>query len=92
MTPSRLSAAFCSASRRPGIKSSVKSGAAAMPSSPATRPGRSSAASSMIQPPMLEPTSTCGPSATASSTATASSAQRPMVPSVKAPLDSPWPR
>ena len=51
--------------------------------------GISRASSSAIQPPMEEPTRTGGPVATASRTATASSAQRPMVPSVKAPDEAP---
>ena len=36
-------------------------------------------------------TTICGPRPKASNTATLSSSQRPMVPSVKAPADSPWP-
>ena len=42
--------------------------------------GRASAASSMIQPLMLEPTRICGPSVSESMTAIASSRQRPIVP------------
>ena len=47
--------------------------------------------SSAIQPPIDEPTTTCGPAQNRSNTATLSSSQRPMVPSAKAPPDSPWP-
>ena len=39
----------------------MKSGAAATPTSARTRSGRASASSSMIQPPMLEPTPRAGP-------------------------------
>ena len=69
----------------------MKSGAAAMPSSARTRSGRASAVSSMIQPPMLEPTTTSGPAVTRSTIARASSAQLPIVPSAKRPADWPWP-
>ena len=51
--------------------------------------GRASAASSMIQPLMLDPTRICLPSVSESMTATASSRQRPIVPSAKSPLDAP---
>ena len=43
------------------MRSSVKSGAAATPTRAAARSGRANATSSIIQPPMLEPTRTCGP-------------------------------
>ena len=70
----------CAASRRGHSKSSVASGAAAMPTRAWMRWGRASAASSMIQPPMLEPTRICGPWVSSSRTAIASPAQRPTVP------------
>ena len=47
--------------------------------------GRASATSSMIQPPMLEPTTSRGPAVGRSTIASASSAQRPIVPSAKSP-------
>ena len=40
---------------------------------------------------MDEPIATCGPAQQSRNTATLSSSQRPMVPSVKVPPDSPWP-
>ena len=49
----------------------------------------SRAISSASHPPMDEPTATCGPRQKASNTAKLSSSQRPMVPSVKLPPDSP---
>jgi hypothetical protein len=57
---------------------------------PATFSGRARAASSAIQPPMEEPTSTTGP-AIRSSTAQVSANQSPMQPSVKTPPLIPWP-
>ena len=57
-----------------------------------SRPGERLTHSALIQPPMLEPTRIWGPSVNWSRAAMASSAQRPMVPSAKAPLDWPWPR
>ena len=82
------------------ISSSVKSTAGAISTRPASEPGfapaaarrlSSRASSSASQPPIDEPTSTCGPLAKLSNTAALSSSQRPMVPSVNAPPDSPWP-
>ena len=73
-------------------RSSVKSGAAAIPTRARTRSGRASASSSMIQPPMLEPTTTWGPRVIRSTTASASAHQAPIVPSAKRPVDAPWPR
>src|SRR5579884_1787857 len=52
------------------------------------RDARARAASSMIQPPMLDPTRICGSSPSMSSTAIASSAQHPIVPAAKSPLDA----
>jgi hypothetical protein len=67
----------------------VKSGAGARPISPLIRSGRAKATSSMIQPPMLEPTRICGPSVRRSIAAKASANHREMVPSRKAPLEAP---
>ena len=53
------------------------------------RSGRAKAASTMIQPPMLEPMRICGPSVSESITATESSRHRDTVPSAKSPLDAP---
>ena len=71
---------------------SVKSGAAAISTSPASRSGRARATSSDSQPPMLDPTSTSLPVVRRSMTASESSSQRPIVPSSKRPDDWPWPR
>ena len=60
------------------MASSVKSGAAAMPTSPAIRAGIQPARISAIQPPMLEPTRTCGLSVSRSTASRASCAQSPM--------------
>jgi hypothetical protein len=75
----------------------VKSTAGAIRTSPATEPGpaarrlTSRASNSASQPPIEEPTSTCGPLAKRSNTAALSSSQRPIVPSAKSPPDSPCP-
>ena len=89
--PSRSSAARSAGERFASSSLSVKSGAAAMPIQPATRAPRRLAASSDSQPPMLEPISTTLPRAVLSITASESSSQAPIVPSVNAPPDSPWP-
>ena len=80
------------------ISSSVKSTAGAISTRPASEgpsalPCRASsrASSSAIQPPMDEPIATCGPVQQPRNTARLSSSQRPMVPSVNVPPDSPWP-
>ena len=73
------------------ISRSVKSGAAAMPTKPATRCGRASAISNASQPPIDEPTSSTGPSVSRSIRHSASSRQRPMLPSANAPPEAPWP-
>ncbi|MFO1071650.1 MAG: hypothetical protein U1E17_02895 [Geminicoccaceae bacterium] len=57
------------------IRSSVKSGGCGEAHQALHPPGRASATSSMIQPPMLEPTSTTGPSTTRSRIASAFSRQ-----------------
>ena len=90
--PFSSSSRRCSGVSRFGSSSAVKSGAAAMPMSAATRCGRANAASSMIQPPMLDPTRICGPSVSESMTAIASSRQQPIVPWAKSPLDRPCPK
>jgi len=64
---------------------SVKSGAAAISTRPASRSARCSATSSDSQPPMLDPTSTSLPVVKASIAASESSSQRPIVPSSKRP-------
>ena len=74
------------------ISFSVKSGAGAISTMPATRSGRARAARQAIQPPMDEPTSTSGPCVSSSITASASSRQRVMVPWAKSPEDAPWPK
>ena len=73
------------------MASSVKSGAAAMPTRPAMRAGIQPARMSAIQPPMLEPTSTCGPSVSRSTASRASCAQSPMPQARKSPEEAPWP-
>jgi hypothetical protein len=45
-----------------------------------------------VHPPMLEPMRICRPSVSESSTAIASSAQRPIVPRAASPLEAPWPK
>ncbi len=71
------------------ISSSVKSGAGAISTSPARVAGPafrlaiSRASNSAIQPPIDEPTTTWGPVQNWLNTATHSSSQRPMVPSMK---------
>ncbi len=50
----------------------------------------SRASSSASQPPIEEPTTTCGP-LVVSNTASVSSSQREIVPSRKSPPDWPWP-
>ena len=47
--------------------------------------------SSAMSPPMLEPTSTCGPLVSWANAARDSSSQRPSVPSSNRPSDWPWP-
>ncbi|MGX1412337.1 hypothetical protein AB7M43_002429 [Bradyrhizobium elkanii] len=79
------------------ISSSVKSGAGAISTRPAScafpfpRLAISRASSSAIQPPIEDPITTCGPLQNCENTATLSSSQRPMVPSANSPPDSPWP-
>ena len=69
----------------------VKSGAAAIVTSPATLSGKSRASSSAIQPPMDDPTRICGPSVSAARAARASASQSPMHPWVNSPDDCPCP-
>jgi hypothetical protein len=79
------------------ISASEKSGAGAISTRPAivarlaARFVISRAKSNAIQPPIDEPITTCGPAQNCSNTAILSSSHRPMVPSMKAPPDSPWP-
>ena len=85
-----------SAGKRFHISSSVKSTAGAISTMPAMGaaslwPMSARASSSASQPPMDEPTTTCGPLANSRYTARLSASQRPMVPSVKSPPNSPWP-
>ena len=47
--------------------------------------------SSASQPPIDDPIRICGPRQQASNTASASASQRPIVPSLNTPPDSPWP-
>jgi hypothetical protein len=69
----------------------VKSGAAAMVTSPASFSGIRFAIRRLIHPPMEDPTRTTGPSVSAVIAASASSAQSPMQPSVNSPLLAPCP-
>jgi hypothetical protein len=71
--------------------SSVKSGAAAIVTIPATSSGCARAISSESHPPMEEPTSTCGPRLQARIAASASSNQSPIAPSSNRPSDWPCP-
>src|SRR5262249_46254212 len=79
------------------ISASVESSAGPISPSPASedllmaRRRTSRASSSAIPPPIDDPITTCGPAQNCVNTATPSSNQRPMVPSAKAPPDSPWP-
>lgn len=73
------------------IKFSVKSGAAATPTTPTTRSFRASATRREIQPPIDDPTITNGPSVSASITASVSAIHRPIVPSSNRPSLTPWP-
>ena len=54
-----------------------------------TRPGNARLANRAIQPPMLDPTSTSGPEVRLEIAASVSSLQDEIVPSAKAPPDSP---
>jgi len=89
--PSRASTARSAGIMDAHIKSSVKSGAAAMPINPATRSGRASATRSAIHPPMEEPTTTNLSPAKRSMTHSASCAHPPIVPSSKRPSLAPCP-
>ncbi len=71
---------------------SVKSGAAAMPSSAFTRSLRRIAAWSASQPPIDDPASISGPSVSRSIAASTSSSQRVSVPSAKSPPRRAGPR
>ena len=72
-----------------GTSTSARSGMFSISTSAEIRAGRATAARLATQPPMDDPTSTTGPSANSSITASRSSRQRPMVACAQAPEDSP---
>src|SRR3989338_8103392 len=67
--------------------SSVKSGADAIPTRPATRSGIARASSNAIQPPIDEPTRTCGPSVSAVTAARQKITRRLAMPRIVKPQE-----
>ena len=92
ISPSLSSFARARSENLSHMRRSVMSMAGAINTRPATLSGRSSAASVDSQPPKLDPTRICGPCVSVSRIWGMSPRQWLMVPSVKVPVELPWPK